>query len=120
MQRLTARLLLLIALLGTFVPIGMQAKSAPSHACCRRTAVHHCHDAGLPHSDETVLRDAGCCNHDCCRAVTSSNYARLGPSSAVSRAESLSACSTVPQAKTPISAAFSQLQPRAPPASFLA
>src|SRR5262249_27501430 len=79
MQRFTARFLLLIALVGTLVPLALQAKASPSHACCRRSGAHHCSDSTSPHSGGTVLRDAGCCNHGCCRAVLSSHYARPLP-----------------------------------------
>src|SRR5215469_1494867 len=73
MQRLTARLLLLFALAGTFVPVAMQALAAPPHACCLRKAVHRCHTPGA--SQDPVASDAGCCNHDCCRAVTTAQWA---------------------------------------------
>src|SRR5215813_9139629 len=80
MQRITARLLLLIALLGTVVPIAMQAKATPQHACCLRKGPHQCHESPAAHSDEAVMRDAGCCDHNCCRAVTSSHWAHPQPS----------------------------------------
>jgi hypothetical protein len=73
MQRLTARFLLLFALAGTFVPAAMQALAPPPHACCLRKAVHRCHAAGA--QQDPVVSDAGCCNHDCCRAVTTAQWA---------------------------------------------
>jgi hypothetical protein len=119
MQRWTARFLLLIALLGTLLPVAMQASTAPSHACCRRTGPHHCTDSAQTHSEEAVLRDTGCCNHDCCRAVASSHYAHPAPSVAASRAENSSEC-TGPPAAFPISDAVSLLHSRAPPTLSLA
>src|SRR5215831_18486216 len=73
MQRLTARLLLLFALAGTFVPVAMQALASPPHACCLRKAVHRCHTQAA--SQDPVVSDAGCCHHDCCRAVTTAQWA---------------------------------------------
>src|SRR5215469_11178571 len=73
MQRLTARLLLLLALAGMFVPVAMQALAAPPHACCLRKPVHRCHAPGA--SQDPVASDAGCCNHHCCHAVTTTQWA---------------------------------------------
>ena len=42
MQRLTARLLLLFALAGNFLPVALAATTAPPRACCLRMA-HKCH-----------------------------------------------------------------------------
>jgi len=66
MQRLTARILLLFALAGTFVPAALQALAASPHACCLRKSAHRCHASG---SEEPTASSAGCCNHDCCHAV---------------------------------------------------
>ena len=81
MRRLTATALLLLAIAATFVPIAraLAPSSAPSpHACCLRKSAHPCHGS-VSESEELVLRDAGCCNHECCHAVTSSQrvYAHL-------------------------------------------
>jgi hypothetical protein len=78
MQRLTARLLLLFALAGTFLPVALQATAAPTHACCRR-ASHHCHDSSAQNSEETGIRDIGCCTHDRGRALTTSHSASPQP-----------------------------------------
>jgi hypothetical protein len=51
MRRLTARLLLLFALAGTFVPPALAATAAPPHACCIRKAAHQCHGSG-PEADQ--------------------------------------------------------------------
>ena len=74
MQRLTARLLLLIALAGNFVPLALAATAAPLHSCCIRKA-HRCHDSALTDSTQIAARTTGCCNHDCCRAVTAPQWA---------------------------------------------
>jgi len=70
MRRLTAQLVLLFALLGNSAPIALAATAQPPHACCVRKAVHPCHGAALSKSDQPVVRDASCCNHNCCRALT--------------------------------------------------
>jgi hypothetical protein len=75
MHRLTARLLLLFALVGNLAPLALAATAAPSHACCVRKAAHHCHDSANSESDQLAIRNAACCNHDCCRAVTSPLWA---------------------------------------------
>jgi len=117
MQRITARFLLLIALLGTVVPIAMQAQASPAHACCLRKGPHHCHDSA--HSERPVLRDAGCCNHDCCRAVTSSHWAHPQPSqNAVGVHESIGSETSSP-GNEPSSLSYSLLRSRAPPLPVL-
>src|SRR5579871_1743618 len=113
MQRLTARILLLFALAGTFVPVGMQALAAPPHACCLRKAIHRCHTPGA--SQDPVASDAGCCNHDCCRAVTTAQWANLEAShnsSATLRAEHYE---TVSRTSAPTKELLSSRSSRAPP-----
>jgi hypothetical protein len=68
MQRLTANLLLLFALLGTFVPLTEAVTAQPAHACCLRTA-HHCHDS-ITSSTDPVITAPSCCGSNCQRAVT--------------------------------------------------
>jgi len=91
MQRLTARFLLLFALAGTFVPLALAATAAPPHACCLRNGVHQCHGSG-PESDERSIRDTACCNHDCCRAVTTSQCAHPQPRMTALFPHNVSAC----------------------------
>jgi hypothetical protein len=82
MRRLTAIALLFLATAAIFVPIAKALAISPaplSHACCQRKSAHRCHGSG-PESEELVIRDAGCCNHDCCRAVASLQWARPRPS----------------------------------------
>src|SRR5579872_1792944 len=85
MQRLTARFLLLFALAATFVPVALQTTAAPLHTCCLRKAAHRCHAAGAP--QDPVVSNAGCCNHDCCRAVTTAQWGHPETSQAASAAE---------------------------------
>ena len=82
MRRLTAIALVLLAVAITFVPIAkaLADSSDPSpHACCQRKSAHPCHGS-TSESEELVIHDAGCCNHQCCRAVNSSQRANTQPS----------------------------------------
>ncbi len=120
MQRLTARVLLLLALAGTLFPVVLQARTAPPHACCLRKASHHCHDSSLTHSEGQVIQDAGCCRHDCRRAVTSSQWAHpLQSATSVSlHNPTLSDISN--QSDNPFAPVASVRRSRAPPAFNLA
>src|SRR5579863_3126962 len=76
MQRCTARFLLLLALVGTFLPLALSATAPPVRACCLRAA-HHCHSAS--ESEQRSVTAAGGCSHDCCRGVTISQTAHPKP-----------------------------------------
>lgn len=115
MHRLTARLLLLIALLGTFLPIALEARSAPTHACCRRTA-HHCTDSNGG-TDETVVRPNGeCCNPSSHRAVTTSQWGNPEPLGTGVFAPRAIGPKVELQATAPVTQLFSSQSTRAPPA----
>jgi len=80
MKRFAARLLLLFACAGTFLPVALQAMAAPPRACCRRKSAQQCHEmaasnAAASNPDESSIRSGGCCNHDCCRTLTTSQWA---------------------------------------------
>src|SRR5262249_47299073 len=120
MQRITARFLLLMALLGTVVPIAMQAKATPPHACCLRKGPHQCHESAAAHSERPVLRDAGCCNHNSGRAVTSSHWAHPLPSLNAAGAQGSIASEASNPGDEPSSLSYSLLRSRAPPLSVLA
>jgi len=79
MQRLTARFLLLFALVGTILPAALQATATPQHACCRRQAGHHCHETANSNPQEPVVRSAGCCHGDCSGTVTTARWAHPQP-----------------------------------------
>src|SRR6266850_690583 len=84
MHRLTARLLLLFALVGNFVPVALALSAAPSpHACCVRKApqAHPCHGMAMATTEpeQLAVRGTGCCNHDCCRGVTVARWAQTEP-----------------------------------------
>ena len=120
MQRITARFLLLIALLGTVVPIAMQAKATPPHACCLRKGPHQCHDSAAAHSDGPVLRDAGCCDHNSCHAVASSHWAHPQPSLNAVFAHDAIGCTFGDPGNQTSTASPSLLRSRAPPLFILA
>jgi len=74
MQRWTARLLLLFALAGNFLPVALAGTTAPTHACCLRKA-HKCHSLASTGSEPSVQSHGSCCDHECCRALTKSQWA---------------------------------------------
>lgn len=115
MQRLTARLLLLFALAGNFIPLALAATSAPPHACCVRKA-HHCHDSALAESNQIAVRAIGCCSHDCCRAVTTSQWANPQPSATPVFALNAEARPAESQPDAPAAQLSASQSTRAPPA----
>jgi hypothetical protein len=119
MQRLTARLMLLLALAGTFVPLALHAADAPVRACCRRMAMHHCHDAAAADPHEPIA-SAPCCHHNCFRGVTISQYANPQPPVArVFRPEAQN-CASDFQSEIPDFEFLSTRSARAPPPISLA
>lgn len=76
MHRLTAKLLLIFALLGNFVPIALALSPAAVPKCCLRKGVHHCHNAALA-GEELSLFSNLCGSHDCCRAAAPVYWAHL-------------------------------------------
>ena|ERR1700730_1974881 len=72
MHRLIARLLLVLLLVGVFVPVALAITAVPSHACCLRKPMHE-------GSSRNARFEAslGCCQHDCCRPLTVSRGAHL-------------------------------------------
>jgi hypothetical protein len=121
MQRLTARFLLLFALVGTFVPLALAATAAPPHSCCLRKSAHQCHQPANAAADESDQRDqrsihgAGCCNHDCCRAVTTSQSADPQPSSAPVYAPNVEGCIAAFHSNAPAAELLASQSTRAPP-----
>jgi len=92
MHRLTARVLLVLLLVGSFVPVALAISATPSHACCMRKPMH-----GRPSHDSEFHAPPGCCQHDGCRSLTVSQLAHLSPSAEVHRM----AASTASQAELP-------------------
>ena len=87
MQRLIARFLLLGALAGNLAPLALATAAPPPHACCIRKAAHHCHDSVVSESSQLVIREVSPCNHDCCRAVTTAQWAHAQPPATASFAQ---------------------------------
>jgi hypothetical protein len=115
MHRLIARLLLLATLVGNLGPLALAAAAAPPHACCLRKAVHRCHGSLAPET-EFVIRDASCCNHDCCRAVTSARWAHAQPKLAAFFLQTINRLQAGSQPGSPVNASAEFQSSRAPPA----
>ncbi len=117
MQRLTAKLLLLFALVGTIVPIAL-AVTAPPHACCIRKT-HHCHDSASPESTQLAF-SSKTCDHDCCRAVSTSKWAHLQLGIRPAYVQNIEPGASDPQPHSPALDLNASISPRAPPQLFLA
>jgi hypothetical protein len=72
MYRLTARLLLVLLLAGTFVPVAMAVSAPVPHACCMRKPMHD-HGSGS-REIQAVFGPTG----NCCPPVTTAHWAELG------------------------------------------
>jgi hypothetical protein len=114
MQRLTARFLLLFALLGTFVPLALAVTAEPPHACCLRKALHQCHGAD---SDERAIaiHSNSCCNQNSSRAVTTPQSAHPQTPLASISAQNVEARLTESPAASPVTRLFASRSTRAPP-----
>ena len=77
MHRLTARLLLILLLAGVFTPVALAVAAPMPHACCMRKPMQ-----GSQQSE--FQAPPGCCDHDCCRPLTVSQWADVGPGAATS------------------------------------
>ncbi|PYV98304.1 MAG: hypothetical protein DMG89_11535 [Acidobacteria bacterium] len=69
MQRLTARLLLVLLLAGTFTPAALAVSMPTPHACCARKTAHQHSSQGL------VFQSVSCEDHRCCAPVTKGEWA---------------------------------------------
>jgi hypothetical protein len=77
MRRHAARSLLLVMLMGILAPSALAVLAAPPHACCLRKK-SHCHSSRP--AGELTFHAANCGQHDCCRALPATRYAKLQPS----------------------------------------
>lgn len=118
MHRLTARVLLLFVLVGNFVPLALASAGQKVHACCARKA-HRCHGGAIADSSRTSIHDASCCNHDCCRAVTTAQWAHPQPRTAVLCREVLSRVLEF-RKNLPVRESFELQSTRGPPYCSLA
>lgn len=112
MQRLIARLLLLFALVGTFVPVALAVTAAPPHACCLRKAVHQCHGSD---PDERVVRGNSCCTQSYSHAVTTPQFAHPRTSPVSISAPTVETKVPESPAETPTTNLFASQSTRAPP-----
>ncbi len=117
MQRLTARLLLLLALAGTFVPAVMQALAPPQHACCLRKSAHRCHTAG---ANDPVVGSSDCCPQQSRRAVTTSQWAHAQAASISTGSASITRLERVRGTLAPTKALPTSDTTRAPPDTQIA
>jgi hypothetical protein len=118
MQRLTARSLLLFALIGTLVPPVLAVTAAAAHSCCLRKSAHRCHQpasATAAESDQRSIHGAGCCNHDCCRAVTTAHWADPRPSLAPIVAPKVEGCIAASDSRAAVNELLASQSTRAPP-----
>lgn len=114
MQRIIARFLLLFALVGNFVPLALAVTTAEPHACCRRMA-HRCHDSLLADSSQLNFHDSSCCNHNCCRALTTSQWAHVEPAIAPQVAQKTEAAVVSAHSAAPVYELVASQSTRAPP-----
>jgi hypothetical protein len=70
-----ARFLLLLTVMGNLAPAALALAAPATHACCLRKSAHPCHESATTTAEHSVLRSADCCNHDCCRGVTTARWA---------------------------------------------
>jgi hypothetical protein len=117
MQRLTARLLLLLALAGTFVPAVMQGLAPSVHACCLRKSAHRCHTTG---ANDPIVRSTDCCPHQNTRAVTTSQWAHAQDSATSTASFDVATLERVPRALAPKKALPAFDSTRAPPHASVA
>jgi len=120
MRRITAQLLLLFALVGTFLPLALAATTDPPHACCLRKGTHQCHGSAPATSEKLALRDAGCCDHDCCRAVTTAQWANPQVWSPSTFAQGVAGSVAESPSITPLAQFSASQSTRAPPRPAIA
>jgi hypothetical protein len=118
MRRLTAQMLLLLALAGSFLPLAMAASAASVHACCLRKSTHHCHASSQ--SQELAIGSRGCCPQGCNRGVTTSKSARPGNAPAVVYSHLADRRAPLSSFSSPTAIFVSLLSGRGPPAVSIA
>jgi hypothetical protein len=116
MHRLTARFLLLLALVGNLAPLALAATTTTTRACCLRKGVHSCHDSLDSDSGHLVIRDASCCNHDCCRATISAQWAHPKARAAAFFLQPIHGGVAASRPESPATASAEFHSTRAPPA----
>jgi len=107
---------LFFALVGNLLPLALAATAAPPRACCLRKGVHHCQDSQASESEQLVIHDASCCNHDCRRAVTTEQWAHPQSRAAAIFLQAVTVHRTENQPNPPASVNAEFQSSRAPPA----
>jgi len=111
MHRLTARLLLVFLLVGTFAPVALAVSSAPPpHACCMRKAMHH------DEAPQTELRSVDNGHHNCCGPLTVAHWAQPRPPLSARAGAASSTLHTGRRAAFRITQLHAALSVRGPPA----
>jgi hypothetical protein len=98
MHRLTARFVMVLLLVGVLAPVALAISAPAPHACCLRKPMH---DRSSHNSEFNA--PPGCCQHDCCRPLTVSQWAHLTPSA---HAHRMSASTTLQSDQHPTHFAF--------------
>jgi len=119
MYRLTARLLLLFAFVGNLAPLALAVAAAPPHACCVRKGIHHCQDSLTSEAGQLVIGDSSCCNHDCCGATVSAQWAHPQSQASSLFIQSIGASLARSQADSPSAVFAGSQSSRAPPACWV-
>jgi hypothetical protein len=70
MNRWTARVLLLLLLMGEFGPVALAISASAPHACCMRKPMRHS-------GHESAFQSA-CQDHRCCTPLASTHWAQAG------------------------------------------
>src|SRR5258708_32283310 len=116
MDRLTARFLLIFALVGNVIPLALAATGPPPHACCVRKVASHCHESSASESNQPSIRASGCCSHDCCCAAITAQWANPQPRADGHLAENVNARVTRSQPDSSTLVVSNFQSGRAPPA----
>jgi hypothetical protein len=117
MHLLTAKLLLFFAFAGNLAPLALAAVPAPTHTCCLRKKVHHCHASLAQETGQLAISDSSCCNHDCRGATISAQWAHPESQAASFLLEPIHAGIAGSDQNSPTSILAQFQSSRAPPAA---
>jgi len=99
----------------------LAAVASQPHACCVRKTVHKCHDSGaadlVSDSERPVIRDASCCDHNCCRALALPNWGDAQLRDSILVLQIVDARVVLPDPQLPATASTGLRSTRGPPAS---
>jgi hypothetical protein len=111
-----AKFLLLLTVMGNLAPVVLAITAPNPHACCVRKSIHPCHESAASVADHAVLRSGDCCNHGCCRAVTTAQWAYPEPRSARIVLRAVNAQMSASEPNSPDAGSAHLQSARAPPA----